>query len=243
MVDKYVTKPDLNSIIADLDKRLRMLESGRNLTNSAIDNGTLRTKNIGGLPVVTLGVQQYGDNGMTVARDGGQPALRIASPGVGQPQQTALLDKSGNPIFSDSVYSPYGYEAPFTVPLQQRSANTPVIETTSSTTYVDLIILEGVYGPAFLHLEWMSALSVPSTASYRVVDKLNANAVLTGYFQPAQVKTNGTYTGGGYVPMQFDYNLWLGSNVPGTACKLALQANVTSGSVSTYITKAVGASA
>lgn len=236
---------DLGNLLNDVLRRLRALETAPRLRNSSISDGGLVVRGGGGLTVgggsaftveapdgtevIRAGLQPNGDYGITMSRQDGTLAARIANPFTGDPggQVVELYDRAGGVLVGDTAFAASGAGAPSLdhvfVPVVSR-----VEQATASASFTDLYEWRGRKHNAYLRPRFIVRCSDATTAGeVQVVDRLNGDAGLYGFFQPAWVGAvaAGTDTDTELLP---PYALLLPGNV-GFDCHLVIQGRVTAG--------------
>lgn len=179
-----------------------------------VDGGDVVMRNAADVEVLRIGVQTYGDRGLTVRRENGTVALmvrKLFSPNDSQ-QVFQILDRDGNVIAGDAGLSTSGFDAPH-IPLTFIPTNydsSTNAQTTSSGTFVATHEHRGFKQNPFFRPQFMVKCSDGTTAGEIQLYDVVGAGYLIGFF--AAVRTVkvpvGTTT---YTLFEFNYDAVAGA--------------------------------
>jgi len=204
----------INTELKRLEQKITEGRYAQNLDAATLEGtleviGTILLRGLGILTVLTatdavilqVGPQPYGDQGFTLTRENGVPAIIMRKPfALSTDQLLDVRDRFANAIFAEGAFAP-GIEAPF-LELPMRAVGTaggqaaPTIglygdeRTSSSSTLTTVFRCDTTRQNATGRFRFMCRVSTSgTTGDVRVVDIDNSNATLNQWFGSALVCT------------------------------------------------------
>lgn len=238
----------LNSELARLERKIDEARYAQNLDASTLEgvldvigsiilegDGNLTVLTPGGQPILQIGPQPYADQGFTLTRESGVPAIMMRKQFLASTDQSLdMRDRFLNAILTEGAFGA-GIEAPW-IDLPMRPVGTaggqaaPTIglygweRTSTSSTPATVFRCDSTRQNATGRFRFMCKVSAAgTTGDVRVVDLDNSNAVLNEWFGSGWIGTFSSTTDtevaspGLQLPSTFGQPLRLGVQISRTA--------------------------